>query len=436
MSRKRALSIVLLTVLALVIAGAVGLVLAQGPDDDDIQAQQGVEEAAIVDDVLAIQGRLTNAGGTPINGTLRVTYTLYDSAGGGAALCTDADDVTFVNGLFTGSMSYCTSDEIDGRALYLGIRVGADAEMTPRQAIRPVPYAYSLRPGAVISGTVSGAIVHVENWATNGRGLRAYAMADTGVNYGVVAASRSPDGFGGWFYNDEGGSGLYARGSGSGLGAPSLEVSSTNASGIGIAVETKSTDAAIVSTNLGSGDLFRGFGAGGGEDEIRITNNGTVETKADSYFFIPGNALVKNVSGDSTRWDSQINGSVWIYRGSQPGSKLVYIPVTLPAVLYGQPVKIDSVRVYYKCVNATNAYIADTRLYKQTDADSYVTAGSDATDHKSTVATSYTLTLTDDAVLSSSQGILGFYITIFFANDTDYVQLGGVRFQLGHHALY
>ena len=73
--------------------------------------------------------------------------------------------------------------------------------MTPRQPIYPVPYAMSLKPGAVISGTRSDAIVHIENSNSSGRGLRAYATDTSGTNYGVIGASKSPDGYGGYFYN-------------------------------------------------------------------------------------------------------------------------------------------------------------------------------------------------------------------------------------------
>jgi hypothetical protein len=83
--------------------------------------------------------------------------------------------------------------------------------MTPREAIYPVPYAFSLRPGAIISGSTSQAILHIENHHSAGRGLRAYAMSETGTNYGVIGRSRSPNGYGGYFYNDGGGVGLLGK---------------------------------------------------------------------------------------------------------------------------------------------------------------------------------------------------------------------------------
>ena len=84
--------------------------------------------------------------------------------------------------------------------------------MSPRQPIYAVPYAWSLRPGAVIIGTVGPeAILHIENNDPSGRGLRAYAMSLTGVNYGMVAAAKSPDGYGAYIYNNGGGVGLRAE---------------------------------------------------------------------------------------------------------------------------------------------------------------------------------------------------------------------------------
>jgi hypothetical protein len=99
----------------------------------------------------------------------------------------------------------------DGRALWLGVKVGADPEMTPRQEFRPVPYALSLVPGAKIIGAAQWNL-NAETTHASGRALRGQASATSGTNYGVVGASRSPDGYGGYFYNNEGGVGVYGRG--------------------------------------------------------------------------------------------------------------------------------------------------------------------------------------------------------------------------------
>jgi hypothetical protein len=199
-----------LSIVALLLVVAVGVIQAQRPQP--APEDQPLEEIDAVNSVIPIQGRLTDASGKPLNGNQTVTARLYEASAGGTALCADTDGVAVDNGLFNMDLNGCWSADIDGKQLYLGITVGSDPEMTPRQPIYPVPYAWSLRPGAIISSTTSGAILHIENWNTSGRGLRAYAKATSGENFGVVGASESPEGYGGYFYNTTTGDGVYGRG--------------------------------------------------------------------------------------------------------------------------------------------------------------------------------------------------------------------------------
>jgi hypothetical protein len=199
-------------IVGLLLSLAVGLIQAQGPGPGN---DADGDETGAVGAVVPIQGRLTDASGNPLNGYYSVRARLYDASTGGTAFCSDTDTVLVDNGLFNmylDGSDACSASDIDGKQLYLGIKVGSDPEMTPRQGIYPVPYARSLRPGAIISGTVSGAIVHIENWNTNGRALRAYAMATSGTTYGVVGASRSSQGYGGYFYNTAAGDGVKGEG--------------------------------------------------------------------------------------------------------------------------------------------------------------------------------------------------------------------------------
>ena len=261
--------------------------------------------AVITNDIVQVQGRLTDGAGNPVNGDVTVTAAIYDVEAGGVARCTDSDLVTVADGLFTMEMDFCTANDFNGDALWLGLTVGTDPEMTPRQAIYAVPYAWGLRPGAIVKG-------------------------------------------------------------------------------------------------------------------------------ADSYVFVPGNALVKNLSSDTTRWDIQANGAARIWRGATAGTKVIYLPVTLPSVLYGQNVTVEELRIYYRSANGTNSYITETDLYAQTDADSWSQMRTDTNNHNSNTATSYTLVITQNNVLSSDQGAMGLFLYLSFANDTEYLQIGGARLRLGH----
>ena len=215
---KKRLSIITIVCLAILLTMTVSLGMAQQET-----AGQTVESTSIVQiegdglespdgDVLnyiPVQGRLTDTLGNPLNGNHTIIFRLYAEVSGGTELCSDTNTVAVTNGLFTSEIwGNCPAD-INGQQLYLGIQVDGDGEMSPRQPIYATPYAWSLRPGAVVIGTVdSNPILHIENWSTTGRGLRVYAMSQTGVNYGVVGASRSPDGLAGYFYNNGGGIGL------------------------------------------------------------------------------------------------------------------------------------------------------------------------------------------------------------------------------------
>ncbi len=93
------------------------------------------------------QGYLTNASGTPVHGTISMVFSLYDVHVGGTPLWTETHTVMVDQGHFSvmlGNYSPIDSAALfDGSIVFLGVRVGTDAEMTPREAIASVPYALS-----------------------------------------------------------------------------------------------------------------------------------------------------------------------------------------------------------------------------------------------------------------------------------------------------
>ncbi len=371
MKIKKFLATFLVMVLLLSVVVFIGQ--AQGSGADGPGPENAALEEAALDDGIPIQGRLTDSHGHPLNGTYSIKFSLYKNSTGGTAVCTDTDPVHVSNGLFTANINWCTASDISGDQLYLGITVGSDSEMTPRKAVYSVPYARSLRPGAHIAGSITGSPYAA---------LQVWNTATSGSAYGIKGGTDSP--LGRAVYGDalHGGTGVYAK------------------SDTGVA--------------------------------LKAAGSGVIQSSARSYIFVPGYAFVKNVNSDSTRWDVQTNGSVRIWRGSQSGIiKTIYIPITLPGVLYGQPVKVESIRVYYKCQDGSNGYITGTYLNVQTDADSGTSLISSSTDHKATVASSYSLIVNHS--LSANQGILGLFLNLHFSDDSHYVQIGGVRVTLRHN---
>jgi hypothetical protein len=95
--------------------------------------------------MINYQGYLTDPDGNPIKDTLEMTFTIYEDAVGGTALWTETHpSVTVNNGLFNvllGSINPISYKYLSGVS-YLGIQVGADPEMTPRQSMVSVAYAF------------------------------------------------------------------------------------------------------------------------------------------------------------------------------------------------------------------------------------------------------------------------------------------------------
>jgi hypothetical protein len=209
------------SIVALLLVLVGGEIQGQGPQvHDDTPAVN--EPSAELNDAIPIQGRLTDDSGSPLSGVFGIRFAIYDAATGGSLLCQDTDSVGVDNGLFSASMDNCTSSDIDGRQLWLGVKVGTDLEMTPRRPIYAVPYAWSLRPGANIvntSTTSAGAVgLFTESTAESGKGLYGHASttATTGYPVGVFghvealrgtgvygfATSGASSGYGGFFANE------------------------------------------------------------------------------------------------------------------------------------------------------------------------------------------------------------------------------------------
>jgi hypothetical protein len=110
------------------------------------------------------QGRLFGADDAPISGELTMKYALYTSASGGTPLWTEAQSVTLEDGYFSailGKTKQLDLAAFNGNTLYLGVTVGDDEEMSPRELLTSVPYALvatdavgAIHPKSVTVGTM------------------------------------------------------------------------------------------------------------------------------------------------------------------------------------------------------------------------------------------------------------------------------------------
>ncbi len=109
--------------------------------------------AADVPQTLTHQGRLYNAEGLPVSGPLDVTFNVYGAEGDATPIWSEKIAVTFEDGYFSATLGETSplKDVFDGSVRYVGIQVGADAEMSPRVPVNSVPYA-------ILAGNVIGDI--------------------------------------------------------------------------------------------------------------------------------------------------------------------------------------------------------------------------------------------------------------------------------------
>lgn len=155
--------------------------------------------AAAVGDTVNYQGRLTDpATGNALDGTYTMRFELYTAETGGSPVWDSGSlSVPVDNGLFNVQLDVDQGD-FNGQALWLRIQVGGQW-LTPRREILPAPYALSLRPGAEITGSVSGndaLQVRNDSSTMGSTGVFGWAYATSGQTFGVWGTSRSTAGTG------------------------------------------------------------------------------------------------------------------------------------------------------------------------------------------------------------------------------------------------
>ncbi|MGD2178352.1 MAG: hypothetical protein PVG71_11075, partial [Anaerolineae bacterium] len=271
------------TSIALAVACAVGLLVLvlgatgawAGPADGSSRAP--LAPAVLVSDTISYQGRLLDADGDRVDGTPVMTFSLYAEPSGGTSLWSDTFPVSVDEGLFNAHLDVDPA-LFDGQALWLGVQVEGDAEeMTPRQTLLPAPYAFSLRPGATISGSVAGdtnGVLQVVNTNdSSGYAIRAVNHSENiwrpaiygenqGASAGVYGRGDGWHGVVGWNVSGQW-AGVFGHNQGTGSG-----VYGENTSGAGTGVRGESTD---------------GFGvAGFSENDVAIYGEAVRATSA--YF--------------------------------------------------------------------------------------------------------------------------------------------------------
>lgn len=116
-----------------------------------------VHAATGINKQINFQGKLVDNNGLNVaDSSYSVVFSLYNTSSGGSAVWTETDSVSTLNGVFQVALGTNTSFpgnvDFNSDTWYLGIKVGADAEMSPRIRFSAVPYAFN---AAALDGIVA-----------------------------------------------------------------------------------------------------------------------------------------------------------------------------------------------------------------------------------------------------------------------------------------
>ncbi|GIW07152.1 MAG: hypothetical protein KatS3mg060_1957 [Dehalococcoidia bacterium] len=410
---------------------AVGMLL--GSTLPALAAPTGVVLAAPAADGFTYQGRLTNAVGQPVaNGTYSITLTAYETATGGTPIATFASPATqVINGLFT-IVATGFAGIFDGRDVYIGVTVGNDPELAPRQRVTPVPYAFSLRPSAVISGEAPGfgnAILTIRNntlVTEPGNSLYASAVHGTAIS-GIADGTGAP----GSGFRIDTGSGVYGF---------SNSLNYTRTAGVeGYGINTTGVRAVSFATPAqqpgAAGLLAIGGSPGSQSIAIRAAGSGRIQSTASSTIWANGMSAVSELPDDMTMYvNSAELGGIFIRPTTVGALHYIQIPIDLPGQLYGQNTTVKSVKVFYRS-SSSSTFIDSTYVLNTADTFTSNIMLFDGTNRNATTDSSYTLTPATPPSLSNTVGgvtiRLGLsYPTVGFGSE--YIKLGGIAIELGH----
>jgi N-acetylneuraminic acid mutarotase len=116
--------------------------------------------AFAVPQTINYQGYLEDSGGTPVNGTVSMTFSIYDVPTGGVSLWDETQNsVSVTEGAFSVTLGIANAIDLPFDVqYYLGVDVNSDGEMTPRAALVSVPYAMRAGVADSASSVTSGAV--------------------------------------------------------------------------------------------------------------------------------------------------------------------------------------------------------------------------------------------------------------------------------------
>ncbi|MBN1667229.1 MAG: hypothetical protein JW862_09070, partial [Anaerolineales bacterium] len=165
-----------------------GIASAQSPasvaGDSPTEVDASID--ATVNSKISYQGMLTESG-QPVTGSRDLLFRLYSNSTCTTQVGSDIvkNSVSITDGLFSIELPV-THSHFNGQGLWLRTRVGASTWLGC-QEILPVPYALSLRPGAIIEGAPGANWLLEARTGTGGSDMKASLVGSLAAVRGVTS---------------------------------------------------------------------------------------------------------------------------------------------------------------------------------------------------------------------------------------------------------
>jgi hypothetical protein len=153
---------------------------------------------AAINPMISFQGKLTNPDGTNVtDGSYSVRFRIYTDPTADTGACANTckweetqASVTVTGGLFHVNLGSSTalpgSVDFNGNTLYLGVKVGTDAEMTPRIRLTAAPYAFN---SDLLDGLDAGAFVQLSPGSQQTGSINISGTLSSGAVNGITIGS-------------------------------------------------------------------------------------------------------------------------------------------------------------------------------------------------------------------------------------------------------
>ena len=140
------------------------------------------------------QGYLTDPHGSPIDDTVTLTFSIYPTMTDETPLWTETQSVTVTDGIFSVNLGDVTTLTLPfDTTYYLGITIGSDSEMIPRQPLTSAAYAFRAKKADTVQDNAVTTPVIADDAVTTDKILDD-AISATKIASGAVGSSSIANG--------------------------------------------------------------------------------------------------------------------------------------------------------------------------------------------------------------------------------------------------